>query len=308
MTVAQIAETTKRRLEWPTVLLAATIYSGWLLLTLYAGWLPRWLLVCLGGWLLAWHNSLQHETIHGHPTGWRPIDAALGAIPLSLWLPYAVYARLHRAHHASANITDPFDDPESRYLSPGAGMRHDALMALERLQSTLLGRLTLGPLVTIGRFLAGELARLRHRPFETARDWSPHILLTIVVLAWLNFCGVGIATYALCFVYPGCALSLLRSFAEHRAHRDPSRRVAIVESRGPLAVLFLNNNLHAAHHERPDLAWFRLPDFHRVHRARLLQANGGLLYGGYRAVFRRFAFRAHDTVLHPAYAGQAESI
>jgi fatty acid desaturase len=71
--------------------------------------------------------------------------------------------------------------------------------------------------------------------------------------------------------------------------------------RGLFGLLFLNNNLHATHHRAPGLAWYRLPAFHRRHRARLLADNGHLLYAGYGEVARRFLFRSHDDLIHPAH-------
>jgi fatty acid desaturase len=101
--------------------------------------------------------------------------------------------------------------------------------------------------------------------------------------------------YVLCFVYPGVALSLLRSFAEHRADPDPARRVAVVERAPLLGLLFLNNNLHAAHHAWPGAPWFRLSGLYAAHRERLL---GGLVYDGYADVVRRFLLRPHDQIEH----------
>ncbi len=107
--------------EWPTVAVAALIYSGWLALTWWHAALPTALIAVAGSWLVAWHGSLQHETIHGHPTRWRAVNAAIGAVPLSLWLPYGLYRDSHVAHHRSPHITDPLADPESRYVASGAG-------------------------------------------------------------------------------------------------------------------------------------------------------------------------------------------
>ena len=98
------------------------------------------------------------------------------------------------------------------------------------------------------------------------------------------------------------ALTMLRSYAEHRADLRTTGRAATVERGGPFALLFLNNNLHAAHHERPKLAWYRLPAYHRQNRARLLR-DGATLYDSYGEVAARFALRAHDSVLHPHYQG-----
>jgi fatty acid desaturase len=289
----------RRRVEVPTLLLAATIYGGWMVLTWWHAAIPIWLLVCLGGWFIAWHGSLQHETIHGHPTRIRSINALIGGVPLSLWLPYRAYRRSHVAHHRTIAITDPFDDPESRYWTAPISRWGRLNLAVERSQATLVGRLLLGPILTVGRFLGAECLRGWRSPREKASDWLPHLAGVIVVLGWLSICRLSVAHYLLLFVYPGTSLTLLRSFAEHRASPEPGHRVAIVEQAGLLSLLFLNNNLHAAHHRAPGLAWYRLPSFHRRYREQLLRGNGGLLYRGYHDVVRRFAFSHHDALIHP---------
>lgn len=289
-----------RGVEAPTLLVAVLLHGGWLALTWWHAALPAWALAAGGGWLVAWHGSLQHETIHGHPTSRRWLNALVGGVPLALWLPYAVYRRTHLAHHRTESITDPRDDPESRYLS---GRERRGALLLGTLEATLLGRMLLGPPLAVGRFLAGEAARGIRAPRRVARDWLPHLAGVAAVLLWLRCCGFGIERYILLCVYPGMALTLLRSFAEHRAAALPGHRVAIVEHAGPLALLYLNNNLHAAHHRAPGLAWYDLPAFHARHRAALLAENGGLAYRGYGEVAARYLLRAHDRLVHPDHAG-----
>jgi fatty acid desaturase len=305
LTPPSVSRTQPPKIEWPTLLLAAAIYGSWMLVTAFHAWIPGWLLPLLGGWFIAWHGSLQHETIHGHPTGRPWIDGLIGGMPLSLWLPYAVYRRTHIAHHATPAVTDPFDDPESRYLVGGSRLRDRALHRLEAMQATLAGRLLIGPAFAIIRSLAGDIVRLRAAPREVARDWLPHLIGAIPVIAWLYECGISLAEYLLFFVYPGTALSLLRSFAEHRAAPLPGHRVAVVERAGPWALLFLNNNLHAAHHRVAGLSWYRLPAYYRANRATLLADNGNLVYAGYGEIARRYLFRRHDSLVHPAYRGSA---
>jgi fatty acid desaturase len=290
---------TSARIEWPTVALAAAIYGGWLAVTWWHAMLPGWLLVIAGGWLVAWHGSLQHETIHGHPTRSARINALIGGVPLALWLPYAAYHRTHLAHHASPSITDPYDDPESRYLTKADGWIGIATRGIGRAEASLMGRLVLGPPLTVLRFLVTERRRAASDPAAVAREWIPHLVAVGVLIGWLAICRLDLGRYLLLFVYPGTALSLLRSFAEHRADPVPGRRVALVERAGPLALLYLNNNLHAAHHHAPGLAWYALPAFHRRHRSALIADNGGLLYAGYGDIARRYLFSAHDSVVHP---------
>ncbi len=280
-------------IEWPTLGLAGVIYGGWLVLTAHHAALPWPLLVAGGGWLIAWHGSLQHEAIHGHPTRVRWINDLIGAIPLALWLPYAIYRRDHHAHHATPHLTDPFDDSESNYLSRGGGLPH----VVAALEATLIGRMVVGPPIRVARFWLAEARRARHAPLQVARDWLPHLAGVALVLTWLAHVGLPIWLYVLAFVWPGTALSLIRSFAEHRASPDPAARTAIVRDHGPLALLFLNNNLHAWHHAHPGLAWYRLPSLARAEPASFADAPR---YAGYGAVFARFALRPHDRLVHPA--------
>lgn len=279
-----------RPIEWPTALLAAAIYGGWLVLTAAHATPPLPLLALLGGWFIAWHGSLQHETIHGHPTRWRWVNSLIGGVPLSLWLPYGAYRRTHEAHHRSPHPTHPAHDPESRYVAGGG-----VVAALARIRATLVGQLLVGPFAAITLFLLDEARRLRRDPAATLREWGPHLIGVALVLGWLHHVALPIGTYALCFVLPGQAASLLRGFAEHRADAPGPSRAATVVSRGPLALLFLNNNLHAAHHAVPAAPWYRLP---AIERARTQRTEPR--YAGYREIWRRFALRPHDAVRHPA--------
>lgn len=281
------------RIEWPTVMVAIAIYGGWIALTLGHAHLPTALIVLAGGGLIAWHGSLQHETIHGHPTRSERVNAAIGGVPLSLYLPYAIYRRSHVAHHASPWITHPDHDPESRYLAAGDRGR----LWLATIQATLLGRLIVGPAIAIGSLAHDEAVRLFRAPRDVARDWLPHLVGVAAIVGWLEWTGFGLGRYLLLALYPGLSLTLLRSFAEHRADLPHEMRAATVERGGLFGILFLNNHFHAAHHERPGLAWYRLPAYHRHHRRRL--TGPARSYRSYGAIVRRFAFRSHDVIVHP---------
>lgn len=282
------------RLEWPTLAVAAAIYAGWAALTWWHAVLPTAVTIAVGAWLIAWHGSLQHETIHGHPTSSAAVNAAIGSPALSLWLPYEIYRRSHRAHHASPRITDPLDDPESRYLATDAAPWRWLAFA----QATLLGRLLFGPALAILALLCEEAARLRVAPSAVARDWALHLIAVAPVVAWLEWTRFGVGRYLALVVYPGTALTLFRSFAEHRADLPGPSRAATVTRAGPFALLYLNNNLHSAHHERPELSWYRLPAYHRHHRDRLA-GPAAQPYRSYGEIVRRFALRPNDAMLHP---------
>lgn len=91
----------KFQIEGRTLLVAIAIYGGWFAATAWHSLIPAPLLVLIGSWIIAWHGSLQHETIHGHPTHIAAVDRAIGFAPLSLWLPYELYRRSHIEHHYS---------------------------------------------------------------------------------------------------------------------------------------------------------------------------------------------------------------
>lgn len=280
-------------IEWPTLALAIAIYGGWIALTAWHAALPWPILLVLGAWLIAWQGSLQHEVIHGHPTRIRWINDAIGFPPLALWLPYAIYRRDHIAHHETPHLTDPFDDSESNYLPRAGGLPH----LLAALEATLAGRMLFGPPIRIVRFWLAEARRALRMPGAAARDWLPHLGGVVPVLLWLDHVGLPLGTYLLCFAWPGTALSLIRSYAEHRADTDPRGRTAIVTDFGPLALLFLNNNLHVWHHARPGLPWYALPALHRAEPQAFPAAPR---YSSYATLFARFFLRAHDRLVHPA--------
>ena len=287
--------------EWPTVGLGTFIYTGWLGLTFWHDRLPLWLLLPLGVYLIAWHSSFQHEVLHGHPTRSRTLNWWIGYPPLSLCIPFERYRVTHLSHHCDERLTDPFDDPETNYVEPSVWAATPAWRrGIRRATSTLLGRLTLGPFVGISRWLYGEARAMLAGDRVILRAWLGHLPGVALVLFWVvGVCGIPSWLYIFGLVVPATALMMIRSYAEHRAAAPVQRRTAIVEGHGPLSLLFLFNNLHAAHHERPAMAWYRLPTYYRTNRQRLLAANGGLLYRGYQDVFRRFLLRPHDAIVHP---------
>ncbi|WP_152047493.1 fatty acid desaturase [Aureimonas psammosilenae] len=294
-----------RPIEWPTVALAALIHGGWLLATFFWSALPLPLLMLAGGWFVAWHGSLQHEVMHGHPTRRRVVNDAFGSVPLSLWLPYAIYKKSHLRHHNDESLTDPIEDPESAYLTDAVWARLGPVArALVAFNNTILGRLLVGPFVMVFGFLLTEALAFARGDHRHAKAWALHLLACAGVLAWVILvCEMPLGIYLLAFVLTGASLSRIRSFAEHRWAERSEERTAIVEDAGPLALLFLHNNLHVLHHLRPAAPWYRLPAMYRAERGALIERNGGLVYRGYGDVFRRFLLRPHDAAVHPDWNG-----
>jgi fatty acid desaturase len=176
---------------------------------------------------------------------------------------------------------------------------------LRRANTTLLGRLILGPFIATGTFLVGPARSLALGEGREWRIWAAHGVAVATVLLWVvGICRINVFAYLACFVYPGQALTLLRSFAEHRASADPAERTAVVEANPLLSLIFLYNNLHVVHHARPTVPWYELPAAWRQ-----LQAEGGdatartagMVYaGGYLEVLRRYLLRPAIDVEHPS--------
>jgi fatty acid desaturase len=290
-----------RPIEWPTIILTILIYGLWLGLTWFHASIPGPLLLIGGAWVIAWHGSLQHEFIHGHPTSAAALNRALGLPALALFLPFDRYRALHIAHHRNEYLTDPLEDPETYYWTATDWHRlHPAGRFIVRSSARLAGRLVIGPFWMIGRFLCHEAARARRNEPGVRAAWATHLPIVCLILLWVcGICGMNPLSYALVFILPGTALLMIRSFAEHRAAPTAEHRTAVVENAHLLGWLFLFNNLHSAHHERPSLPWYRLPGWYRQERTRLLHNNGGLVYQGYDDIIRRYLLHPHDQPVHP---------
>lgn len=286
--------------EWPTLGLAVLIYGGFALLTLNYHSLPWWVVLPLGGYLVAWHGSLQHEVVHNHPTASPGVNEALVFPSLWLWMPYRIYRDSHLKHHRNEYLTDPFEDPESYYVTPAVWSAAGPLgRAFLVVYNTFAGRLLLGPAYCVLRLCIDEARRLIRGDGRNLLPWLLHLLGIIPVLYWvIAVCRIPLLEYVLFFAYPGLSLTLLRSFLEHQARDGVGERTVIVDAEWPIGLLFLNNNLHVLHHERPGLAWYRLPKVYGEQRERLLAENGGYHYRGYWEIALRYLFWPKEWPVH----------
>jgi fatty acid desaturase len=309
MTKASIqARRARKAVEWPTIALAVLIYGLWGLLTFFHASIPFWLWIPLGAWTVAWHASLQHEVIHGHPTANRTLNRLIACWPLLLWLPYESYRISHLIHHRDERLTDPLDDPESHYWTQEQWDKLSPLHALiVRVNATFLGRITIGPARAMYSFLLSEAKLVWEGNAMHRRIWASHALQAAVVLAWLVLvCGINPLVYFALIVYPATSLMLVRSFAEHRAESEVDERTAIVENAPIFGLLFLYNNLHVVHHENPMMPWYEIPAWYRANRDRIVAENGGLVYNSYFEIARRYFLTEHDTQIHPYGRAPAE--
>src|SRR5262245_11403476 len=285
------------RVEWPTVAVAVAIAAGFAGVLVAHESMPAVVVVGLLGVLSAWYNSLQHEVIHGHPTPWRSVNTAMAVVPLGLAVPFALYRDIHLAHHQADPLTAPDTDPESFYVSVETWRRCGPIRrAMLLAMRTLTGRMVLGPPVAAMRWWRGMA--VSRSPRVVVRGLT-HLAGVVVVLLVVARSGLPVWMYVVGVAWWGGALSLLRSFVEHRLS-ETGTRSAVVRAGWFFSLLFLNNNLHHTHHARPGVPWFELPALHARMGSDELAAAGAGLYAGYGEVVRRYLFRPFDRVMVPS--------
>lgn len=284
-----------------------------LTLALFVGCFALWTmaLVMAQGWpwlsfaglvvALILHASLSHELLHGGVFRAASVGTAVSLVQPGLTIPYLRFKRTHLAHHQDANLTDPYDDPESNYFDPVVWARLPRWQRLLlRANNTLLGRMVIGPALGQWSFMRADMRLIAQGDARVAQDWAVHVvgLVPVVWAVWVSPMSGWVYLGA---VYCATGVLKIRTFAEHCAHARASARTAIVEDRGLLGFLFLNNNLHVVHHMHPSVAWYRLPGLYRAQRARYCARNGGYVFASYGALFRQYLLRAKDPVPHPIW-------
>ena len=290
-----------RRWELPTWGVAVAIYASWFALVWFHASIPWPLLMLLGGYVLAWHFSLQHEAIHGWRSIPRWLRTAVVWPPIGGWWPFELYKRSHTRHHRNTMLTYPGEDTESQYHKREDWSGYSALWrAVLVANQTLLGRLTLGVFIRLRKLVIVETGKLARRDFSDVPAWLGFFAGLSVVLWIVTASGMAVWEYYVFMVLPGISVGLLRAFIEHRWGDTPGERTASVESNWVFGLLFLWNNLHIVHHLYPQMAWFEIPGFWRRNRARLLAHNNHFVFRGYWQIARRWLVRPVFIPAHPA--------
>ncbi len=296
--------------EWPTLSLILAASSAWVAVVCSYDALGGWVVCPLAAMLVALQSSLQHEVLHGHPTRNPSLNEALVYCSFSLFVPYRRFKSLHLRHHKDDMLTDPYDDPESFYLSWRDWDRLPAgLRVVLLVNNTLIGRVLLGPLVSMVGFYGSEARLLLQRNKAVRRAWMHHLAgMVPVVFIVSHIGGMPLWLYVAAIAYPAMSLLMLRTFAEHRAHADPEARTIIVEFCPLFSLLFLNNNLHLVHHTYPRAPWYHLPAIYRQDRATWKKRNKGYVFSSYLELARRYLLRSKEQVPHPlGFEGGAEA-
>jgi fatty acid desaturase len=290
-----------RQFDGPTWVVAVVLYSLWFLLIWFNAVLPWWVIMPAGAYLLAWHFSLQHEAIHafrGVPA-WLRFAAVFP--PLGLWFPFPLYRKSHTTHHRDVQLTVPGVDTESYYVRRADWERMSgARRALLTFNQTMAGRLLIGPALRLWIMIDRETGRVRKGDFSHLAHWAVHVA-AVAALFWFisGVCRMPWWQYCLLVAYPGLSLGLLRAFTEHRAAEDSHERTASVESNVLFGMLYLYNNLHVAHHLKPTMPWYDIPEYYRTNRAELLKGNGHFVYRGYAELAKRWMFVPVFSPVHP---------
>ena len=279
--------------EWRTIAVVVAVYSLTVLTVLRHEVLTPWLTIPFLSVLGAWHLSMQHETIHGHPFRHVWLNDLIGSIPITLWIPYFSFKKDHIEHHQS-DLTHPGLDNESYYVSPeawaSAGKLRKAAYWANR---TILFRMFVWTIVSTVTYLWSKIRLMLRGDKQTWFAMATHVAGLVVVVYFVrSVVGMPLWQFALGTTYGGRILNAIRPFPEHKYQSNTEVRTAMVMAGPFMSLLMLNNNLHVAHHEEPGVAWYEVPNMsarvNAVERAR----EAGLLYeGGYAEVFRRFSFK-----------------
>ena len=264
--------------------------------------LGPWLSVPLLAWFGAWHLSMQHEVLHGHPFRRQWANDLLGSVPVTLWIPYREFRVDHLLHH-EADLTDPHLDNESFYVDPERYRRAGRILrAAWWANRTILFRIFVWSIVSTFAYVAGKFRKALAGDRSVALSLVQHFAGVATVL-WLvvGMAGMPWWQYALGVTYGGRILNAIRPFPEHRYVPGSDVRTAMVMAGPAMSLLMLNNNLHVAHHAKAGVAWYDVPRLSREMGAEQVAKEAGLHFpGGYLEVFRRFSFRPVDAPVRRA--------
>lgn len=287
--------------EWPTLALILATSVTWMVLIGFYSELGGWIVCPLAAVLVTLQSSLQHEVLHGHPTRNGAFNEALVYCPLGTFIPYRRFKSLHLRHHNNDRLTDPYDDPESFYLAWRDWQRlPDFIQAILTVNNTLLGRLLIGPAVTLVGFYGSELRLLRAGDKAVRQAWMHHLAGVLPVVLYVTLVGgMPVWLYLLGVAYPAMSLLMLRTFAEHRAHENAEARSIIVEFCPVFSLLFLNNNLHVVHHAHPRAPWYHLPVLYQSARDEWRRRNEGYVFASYLDLAKGYLFKVKEPVAHP---------
>ena len=293
-----------KAIEWPTVFLWLACWGLWLIGVFVLPMVSMLLAGVVLTLVLVLQSSLSHEALHGHPFASRRVNDGLAMVSLGLLVPYIRFRDTHLAHHIDERLTDPYDDPETNFYDPAVWARMAPWQQrIMQLNNTLLGRMLIGPLMSQVMFMRGDWREMRQGNRAIIGAWGIHLLSSALVITVVVTSPMPIWIYLMCCYFAMSVLKI-RTFLEHRAHQYSTARTVIIDDKGPLAFLFLNNNLHAVHHLHPQVAWYNLPRLYRDNTDGYDRFNEDYNYRSYAQVIARYFVKAKDPVPHPLWPSE----
>ena len=282
--------------EWRTLLVVLAVYGLTTLTVIRYEVLTPWLAVPFLAVLGAWHLSMQHEVIHGHPFKNQFLNDAIGIIPITLWIPYLAFKKDHLEHHVS-DLTHPALDNESYYVSQEqwdkAGKIRRAAWTANR---TILFRIFAWTIVSTFTYGLSVLKRAARGEKGDRLAVALHVVGVAVVVYLVSLSSMPLWVFALGTLYGGRILNAIRPFPEHKYQSGVETRTAMIMAGPFMSLLMLNNNLHIAHHDEPWVPWYRYGNLMtRVNAVQRAREAGVLYEGGYAEVFRKFSFTPVDS-------------
>jgi fatty acid desaturase len=282
--------------EWRTLAVVIAVYGLTVLTVLRYDVLTPWLAVPMLAVLGAWHLSMQHEVLHGHPFKSQFINDAIGGIPVTLWIPYLAFKKDHHEHHLS-DLTNPALDNESYYVSQEqwdkAGRIRRAAWTANR---TILFRMFVWTIVSTITYVLSVLKRAVRNEKSDRLAVALHVVGVAFVVYLVSLSSMPLWQFALGTTYGGRILNAIRPFPEHKYQSGVETRTAMIMAGRFMSLLMLNNNLHVAHHDEPGVPWYRYDKLmERVNAVERARAAGVLYEGGYAEVFRKFSFTPVDS-------------
>jgi len=282
--------------EWRTLLVVVAVYGLTALTVIRFETLTPWLAVPFLAVLGAWHLSMQHEVLHGHPFKNQFLNDAIGSIPITLWIPYLAFKKDHLEHHVS-DLTNPALDNESYYVSQEqwdkAGKIRRAAWTANR---TILFRMFVWTIVSTITYVLSVLKRAVRGEQGDRLAVALHVVGVAFVVYLVSLSSMPLWVFALGTVYGGRILNAIRPFPEHKYQSGVETRTAMIMAGPFMSLLMLNNNLHIAHHDEPWVPWYRYSNLmDRVNAVQRAREAGVLYEGGYAEVFRRFSFTPVDS-------------
>ena len=282
--------------EWRTIAVIAAVYGLTVLTVARYEVLRPWLAIPFLAVLGAWHLSMQHELIHGHPFSKQWANDAIGSIPVTLWVPYFAFKKDHLEHHVS-DLTNPELDNESYYVTQEqwdkAGVIRRSAWTANR---TILFRMFVWTIVSTISYGVLVIRRAARNDEGDRRAVVLHIVGIALVLYLVSLSSMPLWQFALGTLYGGRILNAIRPFPEHKYQSGIETRTAMIMAGPFMSLLMLNNNLHIAHHGEPWVPWYRYSSLmQRVNAVQRAREAGVLYEGGYAEVFRKFSFKPVDS-------------